>query len=98
MYSNHKCKKCDSAFAIEIKIKTDNKQVRFCPHCSSDSIEEISREGYIVGQMDYEPKCKHGYIDCIGDPAYQKHYYNRDCGEDYCDDCEHGEWYDDEDK
>ena len=52
----------------------------------------------------YTPTCKFGRNDCICDPEYIKLYHpiwykklELD-GEVNCDDCEHGECYDDEDK
>lgn len=52
----------------------------------------------------YAPTCPHGYDDCILDPAYLIYMkYNKIEDFDYdisegCNDCDNGEWYDDEDK
>jgi hypothetical protein len=57
--------------------------------------------------VNYKPCCKHGYDDCIYDPAYiyatypewyKKLYGNRLPEEVTCAHCENGERWDDEDK
>lgn len=52
----------------------------------------------------YEPTCRYGYVDCIGDPAYIKATYPEwykelvERGGEFCGNCENGDCYDDEDK
>ena len=58
-------------------------------------------------EVKYRPCCKHGYDDCIWDPAYiyntYPEWYKRLYGDKLpeeitCESCEHGERWDDEDK
>ena len=58
-------------------------------------------------EVEYRPCCKHGYDDCIYDPAYiyntypdwYKKLYGAKLPEEItCESCDHGERWDDEDK